>query len=224
MAGPLARLRDIAEEQWGLVTLQQAAEAAVGWRSLARLLEAGHLERVAHGVYRVRGAPEADHLALRAAWLRLDPARRAWRRLSDPDVAIVSHASAASLYGVGDLRADVHEFTLPVRRQTRRPDVRVHRGSVPRQQRAIHGGLPVVHGGWMIGQLLADHVEPDTVGQIVREVLDGAIDSPDAVAAAIAPYAHRHGHPSGDGSALLADLLGRTMMRGQTGSSVGRPS
>src|SRR5450759_3251811 len=105
MPSPLSRLRDVAEGQWGLVTLQQARAADVAWRSLTRLVEAGLLERVAHGVYRVRGAPEPDHLELRAAWLQLDPSSPAWQRLDDPDVAVVSHASAASLYGVGDLRA-----------------------------------------------------------------------------------------------------------------------
>jgi hypothetical protein len=203
----LTRLRDLAEGQWGLVTLQQARAAEVAWRSLTRLVEAGLLERVAHGVYRVRGAGEPDHLDLRAAWLQLDPARPAWQRLDDPDVAVVSHASAASLYGVGDLRADVHEFTLPHRRQTRRPDVRIHRGTVPPDRRILLAGLPTTRAGWMIGQLLADHVDPDAVAQITAEVLDRVLEYPGVVAEALMPYAHRSGYQRGDGVALLDDLL-----------------
>ena len=61
----------------------------------------GTLERVMHGVYRVRGAGEPDHAALRAAWLALDPAVPAWQRLDDPDVALVSRASATDLYTLG---------------------------------------------------------------------------------------------------------------------------
>ncbi len=209
MPSPLARLRDLAEGQWGLVTLQQARAAGVAWRSLTRLVEAGLLERVAHGVYRVRGAAEPDHVDLRAAWLQLDPAGLAWQRLDDPDVAVVSHASAASLYGIGDLRADVHEFTLPHRRQTRRQDVRLHRGRVPPERRILLGGLPTTRAAWMIGQLLADHVDPDAVAQITREVLDRVLDYPSVVAEALAPYAHRFGYPRGDGTALLDDLLRR---------------
>src|ERR1700694_2356187 len=139
---PLQRLHDIAEGQWGLVTLRQANDAGVGWRSVARLAEAGLIERVAHGGYRIRGGAEPDHLGLRAAWVQLDPGRAAWERLDDPDVAIVSHASAAALYGVGDLRADVHEFTLPGRRQTRRSDVRLHQGRVPTDRWILLRGLP----------------------------------------------------------------------------------
>src|SRR5436309_1390252 len=100
MSRPGQRLSEIAEEQWGLVTRRQASEAGIAPRSLARLVENGRVERVAHGVYRVRGASEPDHLGLRAAWLQLDPGRQAWERLDDPDVAVVSHASAADVYGV----------------------------------------------------------------------------------------------------------------------------
>ncbi len=209
MRSPLLRIRDVAEGQWSLVTLQQARAAGVAWRSLSRLVEGGLLERVAHGVYRVRGAAEPDHLGLRAAWLGLDPARPAWEQLDDPDVAVVSHASAAALYGVGDLRADVHEFTLPHRRQTRRDDVRIHRGRVPREQRVMLGGLPATRAGRMIGDLLADHVDPDSVAQITAEVLERVLDYPRVVAESLAPHAHRFGCRRGDGLALLDELLRR---------------
>ncbi len=210
MSSPLIRIRDVAEGQWGLVTLQQARAAGVAWRSLTRLVEAGLLERVAHGVYRVRGAAEPDHLELRAAWLQLDPARPAWQRLEDPDVAVVSHASAASLYGVGDLRADVHEFTIPARRQTRRADVRIHRGRVSAEQRGLVGGLPTARPAAMVGQLLGDRVDPDAVAQITREVLERVLDDPAVVAEALTPFAERLGLPRGDGRALLEELLVRS--------------
>ena len=44
----------------------------------------------------------------------------------------------------------------------------------------------------MIGQLLADHVDPDAVAEITREVLDRVLD-----------------YPRGDGAALLDELLRR---------------
>jgi hypothetical protein len=213
MSSPLTRIRDVAEGQWGLVTLPQARAAGVAWRSLSRLVEGGLLERVAHGVYRVRGAAEPDHLGLRAAWLQLDAARPAWERLDDPGVAVVSHASAAALYGVGDLRADVHEFTLPRRRQTRRGDVRIHRGRVPPERRVLLGGLPATRAAWMIGGLLADHVDPDGVARITAEVLERVFDYPRDVAGALAPHAHRFGCRRGDGLALLDELLRRAGSR-----------
>jgi Transcriptional regulator, AbiEi antitoxin len=207
MARPLQRLFAVAEDQWGLCTRQQAQQAGVGASSLARLARDGLLDRVAHGVYRIRGAAEPDHLALRAAWLQLEPDTSAWVRVRSPNVALVSHASAASLYGVGDLRSDVHEFTIPVRRQTRRSDVRLHRGVVPDGQRLLLHGLPTTHAGLMIADLLDDHIEPESVAQITAEVVQRAFDSPSSIAACIAPSAGRYGFRRGDGVALLDHLL-----------------
>jgi hypothetical protein len=207
MPSPISRLQDIAEGQWGLVTLQQARGAGLAWPSLARQVDVGLVERVAHGIYRLRGAPEPDHLALRAAWLQLDPGRPAWQRLEDPEVAVVSHASAAAMYGVGDLRADVHEFTLPKRRQTRRPDVRIHRGRVPADRMVIVGGLPVTRAGWIVGELLEDRVDPDAVAQITSEILNRALDYPRVVADVLSPYSARFGLPPNDGLRLLDEFL-----------------
>jgi hypothetical protein len=207
MARPLQRLFDVAEVQWGLFTRQQAQKAGVAASSLARLARDGLLERVAHGVYRIRGAAEPDHLELRAAWLQLDPATPAWERVRLPDVAVVSHVSAASLYGVGDLRADVHEFTLPTRRQTRRPDVRLHSGRVTDGQRLLLHGLPTTRAGRMIADLLDDHVEPASVAQVTAEVVHRVLDYPNTIAECVAPSAARYGFRRGDGVALLDYLL-----------------
>jgi hypothetical protein len=198
---------NVADAQWGLVTRQQAERAGVAWSSLAGLARAGSLERVGHGVYRVRGTGAPDHSALSAAWLQLDPSKPAWVRLEDPLVAIVSHASAAALHGIGDLRADVHEFTLPVRRQTRRTDVRLHRGTVPSKDRIVLGGLPTTRAGRMVGDLLADHVDPNAVAQVTVEVLERMLDYPRAVVDDLAPYSTRFGFAAGDGVGLLDHLL-----------------
>jgi hypothetical protein len=203
----MQRLSELAEGQWGLVTTQQAREYGVGWSSLAFLHKEGLLERVAHGVYRIRAGGEPDHLPLRAAWLQLQPGTPAWARLDDPAVAVVSHASAAALYGVGALRPDVHEFTLPIRRQSSRPDLRLHRGRVPDRFRLILRGLPVTRAGWMIRDLLADHVDPTQIAQITAEVIDKVFDYPTVVAETIAPYATRFNLPPGDGAALLSHFL-----------------
>jgi hypothetical protein len=122
-------------------------------------------------------------------------------------VALVSHASSADLYGVGELRADVHEFTLPHRRQTRRQDVRLHRARVPKRHRTVLRGLPVTRAGWMIGDLLADHLDPESVARITAQVIDEALDSANVIAERIAPFAARFGLPRDDGLALLEELL-----------------
>lgn len=207
MARARTAIPGFADEQWGLVTRRQLETLGIRPATLARTLADGTLERITHGVYRVRGAGRPDHVGLRAAWLALDPSLPAWQRLGAPGVALVSHASAAELYGVGDLRADAHEFTLPVRRQTRRADVRLHRGRVPHEHRTVLGGLPVTRAGWMIGDLLADHVDPESVARIAAETIDRELDRPSAIATRIAPFAKRFGLAPSDGTGLLDELL-----------------
>lgn len=207
MARPAQRLFDVAEEQWGLITRSQTRNEGVAPSSFARLIEDGRVERIAHGIYRVRGARQADHLALRAAWLQLDPRTPAWVRVGDLRGPVVSHSSAADLYGVGDLRPDVHEFTLSVRRQSRRPDVRLHRGIVPADDRTVLLGLPVTRASRMIADLLADHVDPSAVAQITAQVIEHGLEDPATIAQQIGPFASRFRFQRGDGEALLDHLL-----------------
>ena len=146
-------------------------------------------------------------MALRAAWLSLDPGTPAWKRLDDPHVALVSHASAADLYGVGELRADVHEFTVPVRRQSRREDIRIHRGRIDQSDRLVLHGLPATRAGRMVADLLADHVDPTAVAHIIDGILRHLYDSPGVVAEKISPFARRFGLKDGDGLSLLDHML-----------------
>lgn len=103
---------------------------------------------------------QPGHLELRAAWLQLDPATPAWQRLRSDDTAVVSHRSAAALYGLGDLIADTHEFTVARRVQTRRADVRLYRRPVPRADRDIVDGLPVTRPHRIVADLLTQHEDP----------------------------------------------------------------
>jgi hypothetical protein len=204
---PLARLAALAEDQWGLFTTRQAAQAGVPWPSLARMAVDGRVERVASGVYRVRGGAQPDHLELRAAWLQLDPATSGWERIAQPEVALVSHRSAAALFGVGDLPTDIYEFTLPMRRQTRRVDVRLHRAPAVSSDRVILNGLPVTRPGRMISDLLAARVEPAAVAHIAREILERGYEYPDVVSKYVAPYAARYGLSRHNGEDMIDYLL-----------------
>ena len=169
----------------------------MAWSTLARLTAHGAVvERVAHGVYRLRGAPPSDHLELRAAWLQLAPAVPAWQR------------QAGS--GVGHLPADVHEFVLPRRRQSRRADVRLHRAGVEASDWAYVRGLPATRPARIVTDLLAAHEDPEAVGQVVADALRGRLEQSAAVVRAVAPVAARFGFPRDDGAALLGWLLDLT--------------
>lgn len=202
----LTRLARIAEDQWGLVTRRQAERAGVSRATLQRLATAGVLDRVAQGVYRVTGAPPPDHLDLRAAWLQLAPEVPVWERT--PEQGVVSHRSAAALYGLGHLPADRHEFTLPVRRQSRRSDVRLHHRPIePGEQIALQG-MPVTRPSRIAADLLGDREDPEAVAQVIDDAIRSVYDYPGTFADALRPHAVRFGLRRGDGLALLRWLLG----------------
>ncbi len=121
---------DLAASQWGLVTTAQAGGHGVTSQTVARLTNQGALERLSHGVYRLTGAPPSPLDGLRAAWISLDPSRLAHERLRDDPPIVVSHRSAASVHGLGDLEADEFEFTAGHRKQSRQSDIRIHRGQI----------------------------------------------------------------------------------------------
>jgi hypothetical protein len=198
----LSRLAPVAEDQWGLVTRRQAG---VPPATLQRLASAGVLDRVAHGVYRLAGAPPADHLALRAAWLQLAPEVPAWDRA--PEQGVVSHRSAAALYGLGHLPADRHDFTLPGRRQSRRPDVRLHVRALRGDELAVVGGLPVTRPSRTAADLLGDREEPEAVASVVADAIRAGHDDLGTISDALASCAARLGFRRGDGLALLGWLL-----------------
>jgi predicted transcriptional regulator of viral defense system len=196
----------LADEQWGLVTTQQVEATGVAWSTLARQVQRRSFERIAHGVYRVRGGGQVEQLDLRAAWLQLSPATPAWART--PAQGVVSHRSAAALYELGHLPADVHEFTLPARRQTRRPDVRLHRADLPADSRVTRHGLPVARPARIAVDLLADREDPGAVGELIADALRAGHEDPGTMARAIARQSAAHGLRRGDGLGLLGWLLG----------------
>jgi hypothetical protein len=205
-AGTLARITDIAEDQWGLLTRRQATDAGIPPATVNRLA-AGNavLKRVAHGVYRLAGAPQPEHQDLRAAWLQLAPAVRGWER--DPREGVVSHRSAADMYGLGHLSEDRHEFTVARRRQSRRADVRLHHRPVTEKEWIVLRGLPVTRPARIASDLLYDREDPTAVAHIIGDALRGAYEYPGTTADALDPHAARFGLRRGDGLALLHWLL-----------------
>lgn len=196
----------IAETQDGLVTTSQAVRVGVPRLSLARLAEAGDVERLAHGVYRVRGANADQHTELRAAWLAADSTRNAAERAADlGHPIVVSHRSAAAVHGIGNMYADRHEMTAPVRKQSRRSDVIVHRADVPRSDITIARGMLVT----TIERTLADlaRTEPE-LGDVADALADAyrrsAVDL-GALAPMLDAAARRHG--ARDGADLLQRML-----------------
>lgn len=200
----VARTFRIAAGQWGLLTTAQAGQVGVTRLQLARMADAGILERVDHGVYATTSSP-IDHLVLRATWLALSPGRSAEERLADPvNAGVVSHASAAGLHRLGDLLDDEPEITFPHRKQSRR-GVRLHRRDLADGDVTVVDGLPVTTVERTVEDLLRDGADPDHVAQIVGQALRRGTVDMTRLASRLEPSARRYGQP--DGQALIEHLL-----------------
>ncbi|MEW1979530.1 type IV toxin-antitoxin system AbiEi family antitoxin domain-containing protein [Citricoccus sp. NPDC079358] len=199
-----ARTSELAARQWGLLTTAQAEADGVTRLQLARLADAGVIERVDRGIYATPAAVD-EHTPLRAAWLSLEPKILAEERLGDPVASgVISHTSAAALHEVGDLLDDEPEITLPNRKQSRR-GIRLHRGTLRTDDVTIVEGLPVTTPARTLADLLQDGQDPSHVAEIAGDMLRRGLASRKDMAIALEPLARRNGQPTG--AALLEHLL-----------------
>jgi predicted transcriptional regulator of viral defense system len=206
----LLDVADAASEQWGLMTTAQASRIGVSAQVMARWAREGAMTRLVHGVYKVAGSPYDPRDDLRAAWLMLDPKRTATERIAAAELdLVISHRSAAQLHNLGDLDADVYEFTVVGRRQSRRTDVRIHTRAtaIPPASWTLVGGLPVTTVLTTIVDLAAVQTDGGHLGGIVRDALATAVVNLDNLSEGLRPYAHRYGATLGDGKGLVQRFL-----------------
>jgi Transcriptional regulator, AbiEi antitoxin len=188
----IAALADIAAGQRGFITRAQVIAAGFDDDDLRRAVSSGWLVRAGHGLYRVAGAGVRANDELYAAWLRLAPGRDARERLTGPD-AVVAGASAAAVYGVGDVPERAHEFIVFQRTQTRDPDVRLHlRRDIGAVRWRVADDLPVQEPADAAAWIL-DHGEgdPGHVGQLMREAIATGLVDPRQAEQALWPTARR---------------------------------
>lgn len=141
-------LGDLASQQWGLFTSAQARDLDIKTSDLLRLEKSEVLERVRHGVYAITGTALSAVIELKAQWLAIRPDMMAADRLRDESLAkeaVVSHSTAADLWGIGDLWPDGYHFTVEKRRRSRHPEVHFHRADLEDGAWEIHKGtgLPI---------------------------------------------------------------------------------
>lgn len=213
----LARLGEIAQAQWGLVTARQASTVEVTQPELSRLAADGAVERVAFGVYHMAGVPLPRLLELRVAWLQLQPGVKAEMR--EPACGVVSHTSAAAMYEVGDLDAERHEFTVPIRRRTRRSDVVLHVAPLPNREVTWVDQLPVASPPRLVADLLRDHHDGEHVARVAADCIHHRLAAEPELAAVAAPYAAAYGFPPREAEGFLAHLTARIAPAGHAEAS-----
>ena len=199
---------ELATTQWGLFTTAQARSAGMHPKHIADLIDAGAVHRIRHGVHRINGAPWHPHEDLRAAWLALDPALSVGERLAhQPISCAVSHRSAARLLQLGDIDADLLEFTIPRRRQSRLPDQRFHTGILDVGDTELVDGLPVTTAARIIDDLAGGLLDGGHLAGIIRDALATSRITEENAAQILDRHSRRYGHPRRNGRRLLEHLL-----------------
>ncbi|WP_445282496.1 type IV toxin-antitoxin system AbiEi family antitoxin domain-containing protein [Streptomyces sp. DSM 118148] len=193
-AEQVAALSGAAADQWGLVTAAQAKELGVGGVQLLRLTEAGLLSNVGRGVYQLTAAGVTSHLEVKVAWLRLQPKWFVFdRAVGNPDSGVVSHASACRLLDLGDIPAPQVEISVPRRRTTTEPFVRLRTAQVAPAEITIVEGLPVTTAVRTITDLLHAGADGGHVGGVIADAERRDLITVDDLAERVHPFARKYG-------------------------------
>lgn len=194
--------------QWGLVTTAQAKLDGSQGVQLLRLERAGALESVGHGVYRLASSPRPRHLAIKVAWLRLDPRTPARDRgAQGPGAGVVSHASACAVHGLDDQPAGPVELTVPTRRTTRDTNVLLHCAPMDADDITVVDGLPVTTVPRTVVDLLRDRTDAARVGAVVAGAASRDLVRVDDLAARVGSFAGAYGLPPQASGAELLEFL-----------------
>ncbi|MFF8867874.1 type IV toxin-antitoxin system AbiEi family antitoxin domain-containing protein [Streptomyces sp. NPDC015139] len=193
-AEQVAALSGAAADQWGLVTSAQAKELGVGGVQLLRLTEAGLLTNVGRGVYQLAAVGVPPHLEVKVAWLRLQPKWFVWdRAVGNPDSGVVSHASACQLLSLGDIPAPDVEISVPRRRTTTEPFVRLRTAQIAATEITTVDGLPVTTAARTITDLLHTGADGGHIGGVIADAERRDLVTIDDLAERVQPFARKYG-------------------------------
>lgn len=175
---------------------------------LSRLAKTGHLERLAHGVYKVSSVPSGPFDDLHAAWLSTEPQKMGEDRIKDRvNGVVVAGETAADLHGIGDFRALRHEFVAAARRQSQRHAIRYRQRCLEPQDVVLVEGLPTMTMERTIADLVDDSKDLSLVGNALSDASRKRTLDLDRLRELLAPLAARDGFKKGDGDALLQRLM-----------------
>ncbi|HEV2997804.1 MAG TPA: type IV toxin-antitoxin system AbiEi family antitoxin domain-containing protein [Solirubrobacteraceae bacterium] len=156
-------LYEIAEDNYGFLTVGDARRAGIRPQRLAEMARRGSLRREGFGLYRLEPFPAHELDAYRKATL--------WPHGVE---GVLSHETALDLYGLSDLNPGKIHITLPKRYRLRRRETpssyRFHHEDLEERETTRHEGLPIVTPAKAIRQCHQANLRRD----LLRQALDDA--------------------------------------------------
>jgi predicted transcriptional regulator of viral defense system len=150
----------VAETRAGYFTTAQAADAGYSRALLAHHAASGSLERVDHGIYRLRRYPESPHADLVVASLRAG------------DAAAISHESALALWDLSDVMPFEIHVTMPRTASRRRPGLRLHTSALGEDDVTERDGVRVTTVERTIADVARSGLSSELVLQAIGEALE----------------------------------------------------
>jgi very-short-patch-repair endonuclease len=173
----------IARRQDNVITLVQLLEAGLGQRGVRHRVRAGAMQRLHRGVFLLGAAPPTRMARARAA------------AMACGECAVVSHRSAAEMFGLLPETDRGVDVTVVGRNPGFHPGIRLHR---PRSLAGHHvtkmRGIPVTTVARIIADLAATE-SADDVERAFQEALYRRIVTPGAVAGVVDTEPRRKGAP-----------------------------
>jgi very-short-patch-repair endonuclease/predicted transcriptional regulator of viral defense system len=176
-----AAVAALAGEQHGVVARRQLRALGLSVDAIDRRVRLGRLHVLHHGVYAVGHRSLTRYGRWMAAVLAGDVG------------AVLSHRSAAALWGVRDTaRLDI-EITAP--RERDRPGIQAHRTQLPADEVTTHRGIPVTTPARTLLDLAAV-LDGHRLARAAERAEVLRLTSPTSLAALVARYPRRPGTPA----------------------------
>jgi very-short-patch-repair endonuclease len=159
----------LVRRQHGVITRRQLLALGYSRKAIRHRVEAGRLHPIFAGVYAV-GRREVSQEGF---WMAAV--------LSCGEGALLSHESAAQLWGIRDRRRLPVDISIPRPRTARRRGIRVHRRELRDEMRDMQSGIPVtspmqtlVDLALILGEAELDRAinEADNLGRIRADTID----------------------------------------------------
>ncbi|WP_216395509.1 type IV toxin-antitoxin system AbiEi family antitoxin domain-containing protein [Arcanobacterium phocae] len=207
----MEEFENLAMSQWGMFTTAQAQQMGVRRNQISRLRDAGRVEELTYGVYQYVSGNQTSHADVKAAWLSVFPKETVYDRLNKPYFdAVISGGTAGYMHGVGDFHASPYMFTLSIRKQTSRDDIRYFRQEIDTRDIVEVDNLPVTTLERTIYDLIRLGEDPDLIANMIADAARNEYRfDQERLAYLLKPLAKKHGYSTGDGEAFARDLFTR---------------
>ena len=166
------QLFEIASEQGGYFTAEQARACGYSFALLSHHTKSGRFLRIRRGLYRLREYPSSPREEVLAAWLAVGK-----------DVAVVSHESALDLLDLSDVIPDAAHLTVPRSRRNlpSLPGVKIHTTVRPLRPSDLtyRDGMVITSATRTILDVAEAGTAPDQVELAVIQAVERGLAAPE---------------------------------------------